>query len=86
MPTFKMQNVKKKKIFDVLLLLTELILKALFNSIICGIMTDILSLQESDPIFLGVQYHCLNKCFLHQKYGIKGFLKEFAMQGSFVAI
>ena len=49
-------------------------------------MAGILSLKESDQIFLIFPYHCLKKLFLHHEYAMKGFYKEFALQGSSVKI
>ena len=60
-----------------MLLLTELLLKAFYNSII----TNILSLQESDQIFLVFQYYCPNKVFLNNKYAMKGFIKTLPCMG-----
>ena len=50
-------------------------------------MTYILSLQESDKIFLFFLFYlCSNEFVLHHKYAKKGSSEEFALQGSFVAI
>ena len=49
-------------------------------------MTYILSLQESDQVFLVFPYSSSNKFLLHHKYAMKGFHKVFALQGSFVGI
>ena len=45
-----------------------------------------MSIQESDQILLVFPYQCPNQFVLCHKYAMKGFNKEFALQGSFVAI
>ena len=45
-----------------------------------------MSFEESDQIFLFFSYLYLNKFVFYHIYAKKGFYKEFALQGSFVAI
>ena len=85
----RLKKFKSKKKWE-LLLLMKLLLKALCNWII----TFHLQYHDKHPVPLGkwsdlpgfFYYQCPNKLFLNYKYAMKWFYKEFALQGSLVAI